>query len=524
MNEGKYTELHVPCPVCTSSDAYCVYADGHGYCFSCQYFKPPNEEFINLSEEFTYEYLPWRGVSQDTFRLYSCQTKIDADGKPVEIGFPYPSGAFKVRDLKNKEFRWSGNSVPGLFGLDRFAHGAYKSITITEGELDACSLYQVLRSPVVSVQSAASAVRDCAAARSELGSYERIYLAFDNDPKGREALAAVAKLFDYNKVFHVKFTNRKDANEYLQHNEGDELRNLHSNARRYLPETIVSSFSEFEKILSEPKKYGVPYPFPTLNKMTYGIRTGECVLIKAPEKVGKTALMHAIEHHYLKETTHNVAAIFNEEPQKRHLESIGGLELRKPVHLPDCGVSEGEILAAVQKVVGVDDRLHLHRHYGSDSPDSLLDLIRFLVVARDCKLVLLDNISMVISGLAGESDERRAFDYLSTQLEMMAKELDFALIMVSHVNDFGQTRGSRYLTKVSDITISAARNTEALDDKEKRTIHLSIPYNRFCSSTGAAGNLLFDPATYTLTEDHELWLPTSSLPDQGTASRKIVTA
>ena len=26
-----------PCPKCTSSDAYILYADGHGHCFSCSY-------------------------------------------------------------------------------------------------------------------------------------------------------------------------------------------------------------------------------------------------------------------------------------------------------------------------------------------------------------------------------------------------------------------------------------------------------------------------------------------------------
>lgn len=29
-------ETHIPCPMCPSSDAYCIYSDGHGYCFSCR--------------------------------------------------------------------------------------------------------------------------------------------------------------------------------------------------------------------------------------------------------------------------------------------------------------------------------------------------------------------------------------------------------------------------------------------------------------------------------------------------------
>lgn len=449
--------------------------------------------------EFTYEYLPWRNITRETFEFYGVLTKVDALGSPVSVGFPYSGGGAKVRSRRTKEFYWSGETKPGVFGLNKFDPGAQKAIIITEGELDACSYWQVIRSPVVSVQSASSAGRDVAAVRSEINLYERIYLAFDNDAAGRDATAAVARLFDYNKVYVVRFGTRKDANEYLQHGEGDELRNLYYNAKKYLPASIVNSFADFKDILKETVKQGVPYPWPTLNAMTYGIRTGETVLLKAPEKVGKTAIMHAIEFNILKETDSNVAAIYLEEPKLRHLQAIAGLELKRPVHLPDSGVSDADVFAAVQKAVGVDERLHLYSHFGSDDPDVLVDTIRFLVTARGCKYVLFDHISMAVSANKGD-DERRALDYLSTRLEMLVKELDFALIMVSHVNDLGQTRGSRYLTKVSDITIDASRDTLHADEKERRTIHLSIPYNRFCSATGFAGNLVFDPATYTLHE------------------------
>jgi hypothetical protein len=73
--------------------------------------------------------------------------------------------------------------------------------------------------------------------------------------------------------------------------------------------------------------------------------------------------------------------------------------------------------------------------------------------------------------------------------------------MVSHVNDFGQTRGSRYLTKVSDITINLARDTQAEDPTERRRVVFSIPYNRFSSHSGPAGSALFDIHTYSYTED-----------------------
>lgn len=497
-------ELHVPCEDCGSSDAKVEYADGHTHCFSCNKTHFPKKDLMTepSTEVFTYEYLDYRGISKNTFKFYDSKTKIDSTGKPIEIGFKYPNGSYKIRTLP-KEHRTVGDiSKAGLFGRDKFTAGSHKYVTITEGELDALSLYEVLRSPVVSIRSSTTGKLDASIDRSWLNSFERIYLAFDGDEQGRSAATKVAALFDYNKVYSVSFPGGefKDANDYLKSGKRDELSNLWWNAKKFLPDTIVSSFSEFDKILKEVPKVGLSYPWPTLNFMTYGIRTGETVLITAQEGVGKTEVMHAIEHHIATETDDAIGAIFLEEPKRRHLQALAGIHLKRPVHLPDSNVSDVETSLAVQKVLREDDRLHLYSHFGSDDPESILDTIRFLVAARGCRYILLDHITMVVSGLGGDN-ERRALDYLSTRLEMMVKELDFALLLVSHVNDDGKTRGSRNISKVADIRIDLSRDVEASDPIVRRTTNLVVSKNRFSGRTGPAGQLLFDPKTYTLNED-----------------------
>ena len=491
-------QRHVACPNCPSSDGYCVYSDGHGFCFSCKYFKPSIEEFRDLS--FTYEYIPLRGIKRNTLEFYDVKTKVDGEGKPVSIGFKYPNGAYKVRFLSEKKFIWEGAATnAGLFGQDKFTPGAHKYVTITEGEIDALTLHQVLGGPVVSVQSSTTAGRDCAAARSWLNEYERIYLALDNDTNGRNAAAAIARLFDYNKVFHVKFTSRKDANEYLQHGEEQELKNIWWNSRKYLPENVISSREDFKKILSVPPAYGVPYPFAKLTEMTYGIRPGETVLITAQEKVGKTEFMHFLLHKLLKETDDAVGALFIEEPKKRTLEAIAGIELGRPVHLPDSGVTQDQIVKAVDTVVKSDNHLYLYSHFGSNDPEVLLDTIRFLATSCSCKYVLFDHIGMAVSGLGGDN-ERQALDYIATRLEMMVKELNFSLIFVSHVNDFGQTRGSRYIGKVCDLRIDLRRDTASDNPSIRNRVDITIPYGRYCSNSGPVGSYLFDPWTQRYTE------------------------
>ena len=457
--------------------------------------------------DFTYEYVPLRGINKETLKFYAVKTKVDPDGKPVSIGFEYPDGSVKVRSLTAKRFEWTplgDKSKVGLFGSDKFDPGSHKYVTITEGELDALSLYQVLRGPVVSIQGASSAVRDCAHLRSWLNSFERIYLCFDADPAGRDAVHSVAKLFDMDRVYDVRFVTRKDANEYLQAGEEEQLRNIWWNARRYKPESIVSTFSEFEEILKAELQVGFPYPFKTLTEMTYGIRTGEIVLLTAQEKVGKTSIMREILYKLLTEGTSNVGAFFLEENRVRLLQALAGRHLKRPVHLPDAGVTTDQLTHALREVVVSDDRLHVYSHFGNEDPDVLLDTIRFLVTGCGVKYLLFDHIGMAVIGRTGRRDERQELEYLATRLKMLAVELDFAIILVSHLNDFGQTRGSHYLTKVADITIQAMRNPLAHNELERNTVFLQIPYNRFCHKSGPAGTLRMNTDTYVLEEVYDV--------------------
>jgi twinkle protein len=500
----------------TSEDNLAIYDDGHSYCFACQYYLPGDRkgqisEGINATLEagdptYTFEYLAWRGISRDIMRLYDIRSKIDVTGRPIELALIYPNGATKVRKYESKDFYWKREPAhgPGLYGRDKFAAGSHDTITITEGELDAASLHMVTRSPVVSIQNAATAVRDCVADRSYLQAFSRIYIAFDGDQPGREASAAVARLFDYDKVRIVRFTrpDRKDANEYIRVGEGSELLTLWTNAKRYVPDTLVHTEEEFRKILEEEPKPGIPYPpaFRKLNELTYGMRTGESVLITAQEGVGKTEVMHAIEYQLLRETDDDIAAFFLEEPRKRHLQALVGIHIGRPIHLPDQGIPSTEAIDTFKKVLRRPERFYLYSNFGSVSPGFLLDTIRYLVSGMGVRWILLDHISMVCSGLSDIKDERREIDQFTTNLEGSVVELDYGLIMVSHVNDIGQTRSSRWPGKVANTRIDLHRDILHPSPLARATTKLILSKNRFASKTGDAGSVVFDLDKYAFSE------------------------
>jgi hypothetical protein len=106
---------------------------------------------------------------------------------------------------------------------------------------------------------------------------------------------------------------------------------------------------------------------------------------------------------------------------------------------------------------------------------------------------------MLVSGIEGD-DERRKLDYLSTQLARLTRELSFTLFLVSHVNDEGQTRGSRMPSKLCDLEVYLSRDKESADSALRNRTNLMVRNNRFAGVTGPAGYLTFDPKTFKLEE------------------------
>jgi len=504
---SRLVKSNLPCNNCSSSDARAEYDDGHTYCYSCK-ATTFNDGSHTQEKEFndtmtTKQYVPYCGISEKTMRFYGVLTNVDGDGRPVSIEYPYGEHCSIVRSTSEKRFLTQGDSgASELFGKSRFGAASATAITITEGAKDALSVFEMLGSkyPAVAVRSASCARLDCAKDHEYLNSFEKIYICFDNDKPGRDATREVSALFDVNKVYIVDLTKYKDANDYLVKDESLEFVRVWWNSKRFQPKGIVSSYAAMEEILKkESKTAKASYPFGTLNDISYGIRLGEVNLITAQEGHGKTEFIRSIEHHLLKTTDDNIAIIHLEEPEKRSIQGLVSYEVGTPVHLPDCVLSVADQLEAYKKLTKRDDRCYYYTHFGSDDPDIILDIIRYLASVNQCKYIFLDHITMIVSGHEGD-DERRKLDYISTRLAMLCKELDFTLFLVSHVNDDGKTRGSRNISKISDLVVFISRDVEANTKEERNVTNLMVKKNRFAATTGPAGRLWFDQATFTLKE------------------------
>lgn len=508
---SNWDKTQQPCPCGTSSDAYAIDKKGSGYCFRCRKLFTDNKEVTD--EEVASEMLkaatyPHRGLNVATLSKYGIITQL-LNGEPVTTGFVYPGGAVKLRSMTEKKFRTSGGmNKEHLFGKNIFDKGSKPSITITEGEYDAASVYQMLggKTAAVSVRSGSSAYKDVSEEFDYVNSFDKIVLCFDSDEVGKSAAASIAGLFDFEKVYRLDLTKHKDANAYLQ--EGDKLAFVEAweGCKRYTPDAIISTFDGFKKALNQTQTMKIAdYPIASLQEKLHGMHEQEIIVFKGDEGIGKTEIFRLLEYHLLRNTNYPVGIIHLEESISEAMQGLVSYHLKTIVNLNDGIFNEDEVFKNFVDIVdGKENRVFLHDSYDLESENAFLDNIRFLVSVCGCKVILFDHISWLATGNELSDDERKKLDRISQRLRMMVKELKFCLIEISHVNDDGKTRGSRNITKVANTVVHLSRDKINPIASERNKLTMVIEKARMRGAeSGPAGYVVWNSVTGNL-EDPSL--------------------
>lgn len=512
------------CNACGSSDGNVHYSDGHAYCYVCeQYSKsdgqpvtqttPTTRQVMTLSKG-QFGAIPDRNISHEAARAYGITLM---DDKHI---YPYYDAngthvANKVRHVSKKDFNAEGFMSQGtLFGQQMFGQ-AGKYITVTEGELDAVSAYQMMgcKWPVVSVRNGAqSALKDCKAQFEWLNKFDNVVICFDSDEHGKAAAAAVAQLFEPNKAKIVRLRG-KDANEYLKHGKSEDFMRLWWEASPHTPAGIVN-LKNFEGLYDDDDKESVPYPYPGLNELLYGMRTGELITFTAGTGAGKSSIMRELEHHLLNNTDHNIGIISLEENVKQTIFHLMSVEASKRLYIKEVRdtISQEQLAHYEAATVGTG-RVFAFDHFGSIQTDEILARIRYMIKALDCKYIILDHLSILVSGLEGD-DERRNIDKMMTQLRSLVEETQCCMLLVSHLRrasgDKGQEegkeislsmlRGSHSIAQISDAVIAMERDQQASDPVVANTTTVRVLKNRYAGETGIGTFLLYDRNTGRMSE------------------------
>ena len=523
--EGEFIR-HTACPHCGSSDANALYSDGKHYCFSCQTLTPAdNQEEVMAKLEthdtvfldVEFKELSKRKISQKTCEFWGYGLS-EYRGQKVQVAnYRGRDGELKAQKVRfaNKDFSVIGDAKQvGLYGEHLWRDGqGGKFITIVEGELDALSLAQVMDNkwPVVSLPSGCTSAKKAIGKSIEwLSKYEYVVLMFDMDEAGQKAAKECATVLPPNKC-RIASLPLKDASEMVQEGRVRELLDAVYSARTYRPDGIVAGNEVWDIITQDDNRDSVPYHYSGLQDKTGGCRMGEIVTVTAGSGIGKSQLAREFAHNLIRHGK-TIGYIALEESMKRTALGLMSIEMNKPLHLQTTGIAEEELRDAFDATLGTG-RVYLYDHWGSTDSDNLLDKIRYLVHGCECEYIILDHISIVVSGLEG-GDERRLIDNTMTRLRALVEELNCGMILVSHLKrpsgdrghedgaqtSMSQLRGSAAIGQLSDIVIGLERNQQ---DKDNSNIsQVRVLKNRWSGDTGLCCSLEYIPATGRMTETY----------------------
>lgn len=536
---------------CGSSDALQVFWNDKeaptGYCFACDTYVPdpyggkaPAKKplLTKTKEEIESELneinglpvveLPKRNLRKASLEWYGIKIALsETDGQsPTVSYFPYYEDGrllgYKCKLIPHKKM-WALGDMKGhkdLFGWEQALSTGGKVLYITEGEEDAVALYQALREKqaggkwadlqpaVVSLPNGAGgAKKDITANLSKIRhSFKDIVLVFDRDQPGQQAERDVLQILPMARTVDIP---AKDANACIMEGKALALANA-CLFKSSIPKNtrIITASSLYETSREEPA-YGLSYPWPSLTKLTRGMRTGETYYLGAGVKLGKTTIRDTLVAHLITEHKMKVFLAGPEETNKKTVKQVLGKAVGRIFHDPEIPFDFDAYDEATKIIKDDLYLLDLYQHLGWDSLRSDI-----MVAAQEgCKAIFIDPITNLTNGVAS-GEANTALQEIAQELASIALDLDLIIWIFCHLKAplqgaaherggkvlSNQFAGSRAMMRSCHMMVGLEGNKDPdLEIEQRNTRRLVILEDREFGSSGFV-NMYYNTNTGTYTE------------------------
>jgi twinkle protein len=397
-------------------------------------------------EEYPTVTLHDRKLNVTTLERYGIKIGMSQqDGiTPRSHHYPYKVGgtiqAYKNRVIETKAM-WSTGEMKGvdLFGWDVAVQTGAKRLYITEGELDAVSLYQIItkqqangqfadREPaVVSITRGSKyAAKDISANLEKIRrSFSEVVLVFDQDESGKKAVEETLLVAP---DFMTVDLPEHDASDCLVAGKGKAAfaaclwkAAVPKNTRL----VWGTSLHEAGRIEAE---WGASYPWASLTKLTRGIRFGETIYFGAGVKMGKSELVNAIAAWLITEHGWKVFMAKPEEANRKTYQMVVGKVMDKIFHDPDVPFDYDAYDEGSKKVGDNLAMVNLYQHLGWES------LKKDIIAAANegCQAIFIDPITNLTAGMeSGEANVK--LQEIAVELSALAMDLNVVVFIFCHL-------------------------------------------------------------------------------------------
>jgi twinkle protein len=522
----------VNCVDCGSSDAKQIFEKQDGstnsYCFACEKFDPMTNDIapiksvpvkpkiFNLND---YSKLPSadildRGLKKETVALFGVKLEFDeATGKISKHYYPDTKQGkvtgYEVRSVADKLFSSLGDrrGAVDLWGREMALKNGSNKLFITEGRCDAMALYQCiventapkyknyLPSVVSLTRGASGGHKDIINNRSFIEKYREVVLVLDNDKAGEKVTKDILKSFPSFKVCKLPL---KDANDMLLAGRGKELYQaaVWDSTIQRLGETISVDDALIEEALTRPVM-GLSYPWPSLDRLTYGIRESTIIILGAAPKQGKSEFKNQLVHHLTMFHGKQVGVYDLEAHPIKTLKQVASKEAKTNFLKPDNVYCDDLLRDTLNKFKG---KISLYDRAGSRNWEDIRVAIEEQYLLDGIQHFFLDPLSALVSRL-NSSEGNDELNLILTDMADLVNKYPITIFAFTHLNpkmkgvksheEGGKVlsqefSGSRACEKWSNLGLGIERDRSDACPEEKRNYSkLKILYCRDWGNYGS---------------------------------------
>ena len=449
------------CPDCGSSDAKQVFQaeDGslNAWCFSCGTYDKMDDKGednvvpINTQQKININSLPTleiadRKLTQETVERFGVKVAVsEQDGKTITHHY-YPDTrdgkvvGHECRVVDTKQFTSIGDRKGDLDLWGQNLDTGTKKLFITEGRLDAMSLYQAIKThmpskynsnkepAVVSLtRGVTGAAKDLLVNREYMQKFEDVILVFDQDTAGQEAIRDVLKTFPMCKVAKL---SEKDASDMLVKGKGNELyQSCVWDAAHQRQGQLVDIDDDLIQKATVKPEMGIPFPWVTVNRATFGIRPNTIHVVGAAPKVGKSHHEYQLIQHLIG-LGHKVGVFDLENAPVKTALRIASKQARTDFTRPDKEFDPERVKATLLSLQG---SVRFYDRGASRDWSDIRVCIEEQFRLDDTRLFFIDPLTALISRY-NSSEANDKLNEICTDMADLVNMYPITLFCYSHVN------------------------------------------------------------------------------------------